>query len=75
MGDEEQEFKVEYLDVAEDAEPEVKNWLARPGKARVTYPDGCIYEGEFNGERIKKIFSNPSLNIDLNILIIITVSM
>ncbi|CAN0479102.1 unnamed protein product [Ectocarpus sp. 12 AP-2014] len=53
MGDEEVEYKAEYLDTAEDAEPEVANWLPRPGKAKVTYAEGSSFEGVFNGERIK----------------------
>ncbi|CAM9296018.1 unnamed protein product, partial [Laminaria digitata] len=54
MGDEEEEYKAEYLDTAEDAEPEVANWLPRAGKAKVIYAGGSTFEGVFNGERIKE---------------------
>jgi hypothetical protein len=37
--------KVEYLDVAAGAEPEETNWIKRAGNARVTYPNGCTFEG------------------------------
>jgi hypothetical protein len=30
-----------------------KNWLARPGKARVTYAGGAVFEGSFDSERLK----------------------
>jgi hypothetical protein len=50
MGDEEgPEFTVEYL----DGDMEVTNWLKRGGKAKVTYPNGDIYEGFFNEARQK----------------------
>merc|ERR1711988_147965 len=29
------------------------NWIARSGKATVTYANGCTYEGEFNSEKQK----------------------
>lgn len=46
MGDEEEpQCKVEYLDAPEGAE-EVTNWIKRAGKARVTYPNGEIFEGK-----------------------------
>jgi hypothetical protein len=46
MGDEdESNYKVEYLDGAEGQDPEVFNWVARAGKARVTYADGSTFEG------------------------------
>ncbi|CAM9299362.1 unnamed protein product [Ascophyllum nodosum] len=54
MDDEEGEYKAEYLDTAEDEDPEVTNWLPRSGKARVTYPGGSTFEGVFNGERVKE---------------------
>ncbi|CAM9356203.1 unnamed protein product, partial [Choristocarpus tenellus] len=54
MADEEVEYRAEYLDTPEDAEPEVTNWLPRPGKAKVTYGGGSTFEGVFNGERIKE---------------------
>ncbi|CAM9198753.1 unnamed protein product [Discosporangium mesarthrocarpum] len=54
MGDDEAEYKAEYLDIPEDAEPEIANWLPRPGKARITYAGGSTFEGVFNGERIKE---------------------
>jgi len=42
MGDEE-EYKVVYTDG--DEEEELK-WIARAGKALVTYSNGCTYEGQ-----------------------------
>jgi hypothetical protein len=55
MADEESNYKVEYLDGAEDApeEERVFTWIARAGKARVTYNSGAVYEGEFNDEKMK----------------------
>ena len=55
MADEESNYKVEYLDCAEDApeEERVFTWIARAGKARVTYNSGAVYEGEFNDEKMK----------------------
>lgn len=52
MGDEEAEYKCEYLDLPEGQE-ETLNWLKRPGKAKITYADGSTFEGTFNEERIK----------------------
>lgn len=49
MGDEE-EYRVKYLDG--DEEDEIK-WIARAGKALVTYANGHTYEGEFNTEKLK----------------------
>ena len=47
MADEEEpQCKVEYLDLPEGAEPEETNWIRRAGKAKVTYPNGHIFEGE-----------------------------
>lgn len=47
MGDEEEAgCKVEYLDTI-DGTPEESNWIVRAGRARVTYPNGCVFEGEF----------------------------
>jgi radial spoke head protein 1 len=54
MGDEEPQCKVEYLDLAEGADPEETNWIRRAGKARVTYVNGCIFEGTFDEEKIKQ---------------------
>ena len=34
-------------------EPVPTNWVAGPGRARVEYPDGCVYEGDFNDEKMK----------------------
>lgn len=34
----------EYL----DGEQETTTWLSRAGKCRVTYPNGAVYEGQFN---------------------------
>eukprot|EP00953_Heterococcus_sp_UTEX-ZZ885_P028894 15399-Heterococcus_DN1.PRE.1 len=56
MADEKAAYKCEYLDLAEDADPQVTNWLPRPGMAKVrmvTYANGCIYEGYFDSERMK----------------------
>ena len=55
MADEESNYKGEYLDCAEDApeEERVFTWIARAGKARVTYNSGAVYEGEFNDEKMK----------------------
>jgi hypothetical protein len=36
MADEEAAYKCEYLDLAEDADPQVTNWLPRPGMAKVS---------------------------------------
>jgi hypothetical protein len=47
MGDEEEpQCKVEYLDLAEGAEPEETNWIRRAGRCRVTYVNGCTFEGK-----------------------------
>ena len=38
--------KVEYLDIPEGSEePAETNWIKRAGKCKVTYPNGCIFEG------------------------------
>lgn len=42
MGDE-AEYKVKYLDGDEEEE---LMWIARAGKALVTYVNGCTYEGD-----------------------------
>jgi hypothetical protein len=53
MGDEEApQCKVEYLDNTEG--PEETNWIKRAGRARVTYPNGCTFEGTFDAEKIKQ---------------------
>jgi hypothetical protein len=52
MGDE-SEYKVKYLD-GDDVED--LNWVARAGKALVTYGNGCTYEGYFNSEKQKHGF-------------------
>lgn len=45
MGDDEEVgCKVEYLDTI-DGTPEETNWIVRAGRARVTYPNGCVFEG------------------------------
>lgn len=51
MGDDGEmaEFTIEYL----DGEMEVTNWLKRPGKAKVIYPNGDVFEGTFNANRLK----------------------
>ena len=53
MGDEETpQCKVEYLDNPDG--PEETNWIKRAGKAKVTYPNGCTFEGTFDTEKIKQ---------------------
>lgn len=42
--DEEAGCKVEYLDTP-DGTPEETNWIKRAGRAKVTYPNGCTFEG------------------------------
>ena len=54
MGDEEPQCKVEYLDLAEGADPEETNWIKRGGKCKVTYVNGCIFEGTFDDEKVKQ---------------------
>jgi hypothetical protein len=51
--DEEAGCKVEYLDTP-DGTPEETNWIMRAGRAKVTYPNGCTFEGTFDAERIKQ---------------------
>ena len=41
-----------YLD--EPAGPVEPGWISRPGKARVTYPNGNVFEGTFNEEKRKE---------------------
>jgi hypothetical protein len=41
MADEEAAYKCEYLDLAEDADPQVTNWLPRPGMAKVSLADAA----------------------------------
>mmetsp|Transcript_22989 Transcript_22989/g.20881 ORF Transcript_22989/g.20881 Transcript_22989/m.20881 type:complete len:230 (-) Transcript_22989:113-802(-) len=53
MDDEEVHCKVEYLDL-EDDNTEETNWIKRPGKCRVTYPNGDIFEGTYDNEKIKQ---------------------
>ncbi|KAJ8599051.1 hypothetical protein CTAYLR_009820, partial [Chrysophaeum taylorii] len=54
MADEESAYKVEYLDLPDDStEEKTFVWVARAGKAKVTYDSGAIYEGEFNDEKQK----------------------
>lgn len=43
MGDEEPQYRAEYLD---GEEGEAYNWAKRPGKVRVTYVNGSTFEGE-----------------------------
>jgi hypothetical protein len=43
--------KVVYIDGAEEEET---NWIKRAGKARVTYPNGCTFEGTFDDEKLKQ---------------------
>lgn len=49
--DETPQCKVEYIDLAE---PEETNWIKRAGKCRVTYPNGCTFEGTYDAERVKQ---------------------
>jgi hypothetical protein len=42
MGDEEPQYKCEYLD---GEEGEAYNWAKRPGKVRITYANGSTFEG------------------------------
>ena len=46
MADDEEtpQTSYEYL----DGEQETTTWLSRAGKCRVTYPNGAVYEGQFN---------------------------
>ena len=54
MGDDEASLcKVEYLDTA-DGVPEETNWIKRAGRCKVTYPNGQIFEGTFDAERVKQ---------------------
>ena len=49
--DETPRCQVTYLDVPE---PEETNWIKRAGKCKVTYPNGCIFEGKiFAASRIQ----------------------
>ncbi|GBG24891.1 Phosphatidylinositol 4-phosphate 5-kinase 1 [Hondaea fermentalgiana] len=43
------EVKVEYL----DGEQETTSFISRPGLARVTYPNGDVYEGPFDERKLK----------------------
>ena len=54
MDDEENQIKVEYIDLPEGAEEEVTNWIRRAGKARITYPNGDIFEGYYDEEKVKQ---------------------
>ncbi len=45
--------KVEYLDTP-DGVPEETNWIKRAGRCKVTYPNGAIFEGTFDAERVKQ---------------------
>lgn len=56
MGDEETpQCKVEYLDIPEGSEePAETNWIKRAGRCKVTYPNGCVFEGTFDVEKIKQ---------------------
>jgi len=53
MGDDEEStYIVEYLD--EPAGPVEPGWISRAGKARVTYPNGNVFEGNFNEDKRKE---------------------
>lgn len=47
-----QTYIVEYLD--EPAGPVEPGWISRAGKARVTYPNGNVFEGNFNEDKRKE---------------------
>ena len=51
MADDAPQCKVEYLDVDP---PEETNWIKRGGRARVTYPNNCVFEGTYDDEKIKQ---------------------
>jgi len=51
MGDEEAEYKYTFKGGEEEEE---KNWLAKPGAAAATYPNGDSFDGTFNAERMKE---------------------
>ena len=54
MGDDDASLcKVEYFDTP-DGTPEETNWIKRAGRCKVTYPNGHIFEGTFDGERVKQ---------------------
>jgi len=53
MGDEEATCKVEYLD-GPDGSTEETNWIKRAGRAKVTYLNGCTFEGTFDAEKMKQ---------------------
>lgn len=54
MGDEEvPQCKVEYLDLPEGATEET-NWIKRAGRCKVTYPNGEIFDGTFDAEKVKQ---------------------
>jgi hypothetical protein len=54
MGDEEApQCKVEYLDLP-DGGSEETNWIKRGGRCRVTYPNGDIFEGTYDAEKVKQ---------------------
>ena len=46
MAEDEPGCKVEYVE-SEDGPAEETNWIKRAGRAKVTYPDGCTFEGCF----------------------------
>jgi len=53
MGDEGAPYTVKYVDGSGEDDDEELKWIARAGKALVTYSNGCTYEGEFNSEKQK----------------------
>ena len=65
MEDEQPQCQVEYLDVPEGEEPQIHTWIARAGRARVTYPDGNTFEGAIARECPQFLFliSNASLSM------------
>jgi len=51
MDEDEPGWKVEYLDTI-DGVPEETNWIKRAGRAKVTYPNGATFQGEWSNCRI-----------------------
>jgi hypothetical protein len=52
MGDEEEpQCQVVYIDGEEE---ESTNWIKRAGKVRITYVNGCTFEGYYDEEKVKQ---------------------
>ena len=54
MDDEEAEYQYVLKGGKEGEEEEERNWLAKPGAATVSYPNGDTFDGTFDGERQKE---------------------